>query len=180
MATETINLAQAASVTKEAGGFLASAWSAAAEAYQAVVTAAQATGVLSAMEKQQILAAELATKMEQAASNAATWAEAAAARGERGVGAIMQKYSEKFAEQAAGLARDIASSEGALANTIADANGAIRAAESAGGNAIDKLAGPIVDAAQVRLNGQQLGKANHLVRLVVVCFWVRHLVPSLV
>lgn len=149
MTLTNVTFTQLASVTKDVGGFWASAWSAAAVAYKDAVNAAAASGVVSELKKQEILARELIPKIEQAAENAKTWADAAKARGEQGVGEIMQKYADKFAQTAAGLGRDLASGEGALSKTIAEANSAIRGAEKVTGSVIGEAAGPIVDAAQM-------------------------------
>jgi hypothetical protein len=149
MANESLTPTQVAVASGAAGGILASAWSEAASAYVNAVAVAEGQGLVTEAMKHDILAKELSRALDLAAANAKTWAEAAAAKGQEGVGPIMEKYAERYADQAARLASDLAAGQDALGNFVKEANTAIENAAKTTGSTLGQAAGPIIDAAQM-------------------------------
>ncbi|NUP86851.1 MAG: hypothetical protein HUU30_14020, partial [Burkholderiaceae bacterium] len=121
------------------------------EAYNAEL---ERTGksVLTQTEKVSLFVAEQQRTMRLLESNARAYAAAAAEAGEKGIAAIMTKWSNYFSAKAAQVPIGIAERQAWLADLVADANSRIAHVDQVIGRfgfKPGKLAGPIIDGAQM-------------------------------
>lgn len=129
----------------QASSSIASGLSEAATRYSSWIATEQASRVVSETEKYNRFAAELRTGYQQAANNAAIWANASRSAGDTGIANIMQRYATSFGDTAAVLSTAGNNAQAALNGIALDAKYAVQQADSLfGGNFAQKL-GPAFD-----------------------------------
>jgi hypothetical protein len=134
---------------KQLSSQLASGWSEAATQYTNWVTTQETTRVVTETEKFNRFAAELGRSFQTASDNAATWGQAARDAGNTGIGNIMQKYADKFADQATNLMNQELDARSTLNGIANDAKAAMQRASDTFGGDFGRFLGPAFDAGQM-------------------------------
>jgi hypothetical protein len=145
----TTTLLQFNNTTSQASAILASAWSQAATNYVQWETQSQAGIVSTAQQKFDRLATELGQQTELAARNANTWQQAARDAGNTGIADIMQKYADKFSNQASDLLNQSVDAKVRLDTVTQNAKVAIDQASDLFKGDLGKAVGPAFDAYQM-------------------------------
>src|SRR5690606_26526014 len=140
-----IKLNEISAATHQAAFAVASGWSEAAARYSAWVAAASAEDLANETKRFNAFARELGSSYQAAANKALIWAQAARDAGNNGIGEIMDRYANKYIDQADRLLNSAFDKKASLNLLAAEAKVAMQSADDLLGGTFGRALGPTFD-----------------------------------